>query len=1517
MTEQEREWFDKLREKRLKAWDVLSDMEYVGAFDGLVNKYSDTAHFIFELLQNADDAGASDVEIRLERRRMTFAHNGSERFTVTDVASTAEDRERGKLGHINSITAINYSSKVQLEHELAQNKIGKFGIGFKAIFQYTTTPYIYDDGICFKIEHFIVPSLLGDTSLAQRGKTVFVLPFDQEETKDRAYAEIERKLVGLDNPQLYLHNIKNIHWETETAEGTFFLKLLKEYNFSDINIYAERLALSGKAGTSSEAIKISRIVEIDRNGLFPIAITYYLKGDGAIDTTKERRLNCFFPTNESIGTCYGIHAPFLLTESRQTLRGGEPINKRLFEGIAELAADSLIALRKISEAEQYPLLDDDIKKLADVSVTDLSNWDTLMGKELFKEAYSRVFRSEALFLSSQGQYMKADETCWANKDLRDLLSPEQLYSLTQRKDFALCLCSNYLADVKGLGIVELSATSFSEKLSPSFLLSQSDEWLDRLYAFANRNENKAKGEGNGKSGDFHYCPIFKTDANTFAPAFDKKDSKPILYKHTAGVTSAHMAINQDLLQRSAGLRDLTETFGIREANIIDYIRMRLKEKQESWPQEEANSFWTVVINYWANCNEEEKRFLHKELNERLLVKSDIVGSNQHCGFAKLSDVYKDTEGIRAYFLRAANAYWWYLNTTTYADSSKEKKWREALQQHLFDESYYESVKGEVGDKYDDFIEWLGIKEYPEEMQFEKDYRTYHTIDSLSRVVHYLSNVEIETEEPKGEAKRLCLYLWRILSFYVNEIANYVIGDYPDLKNSSYKKCDNLRDFLREKKWMFIDNERTCPKETCQEDLFRNGYEGKALMEQLGIEKRKETNYSVEAILQKLPSELRDRLSPEDINKVLKAINTNELKTVNTLYDEESDDVIESNASRTIEELSKEEMAMHTPRYTYKWFKILIDLEAEACGQPDEDKKRRALKVNFASVVFPHEEDIIRLECASRYVPVSIEEIDNLEVAFCMLDGSQVKIKFDAVSVKDSVLTLKVKQQQKHEIEELRRNAKRISHAEINCEQPIDLLNSWKRLISNLPFGDNYSLKDNLRYDVQFIFGPPGTGKTYQLAQRIISLMNSGKAQRILVLTPTNKACDVLTEKIMDFAPCESSWLSRFVKTLSDRIENEGVVLYHDSTINEQICLVTTIARYAYDSCNEGLLRDMDWDIVVIDEASMIPLYEMIPPLYNNKLHQIIIAGDPFQIQPIVSERQWKDENIYTMLELNNFSEPTTNPQGFQVETLNEQWRSIPEIGELYSRYSYDGLLTHHRKNAERLQINMGLDAQPLNIITYPVSKESTFAPQRIKGSNIQVYSVIFTVELLRHITNAIANTIGNQDVSIGVVSPYAAEVQAISKVYEQLGEHYDNVHVTFGTAHGFQGDECNVIIAVMNPPASGLIKNARKTFINNQNIINVSVSRATDYLFVVMPNSDYEHSDKLIELNRLCTIMRRLSCKQFTHDDIERAIYGHKGVIEENTFVTSHQMTNVYTDFSKKYEVRIDETSMDIQVNGK
>lgn len=145
---------------------------------------------------------------------------------------------------------------------------------------------------------------------------------------------------------------------------------------------------------------------------------------------------------------------------------------------------------------------------------------------------------------------------------------------------------------------------------------------------------------------------------------------------------------------------------------------------------------------------------------------------------------------------------------------------------------------------------------------------------------------------------------------------------------------------------------------------------------------------------------------------------------------------------------------------------------------------------------------------------------------------------------------------------------------------------------------------------------------------------------------------------------------------------------------------------------------------------------------------------------------------------------------------------------------------------------------------------------------------------------------------------------------------YDNVSISFGTSHGFQGDQCDIVVAVMNPPSSGLKRNSELTFINKPNILNVAVSRAKDYLFLIMPEKNYESFQMLHELKKLGKIMISTRCNMFyTSDEIEKIMFGKTHHIEDNTYVTTHQTTNIYSDPLAKYEVRIGEHALDIQIN--
>jgi hypothetical protein len=138
------------------------------------------------------------------------------------------------------------------------------------------------------------------------------------------------------------------------------------------------------------------------------------------------------------------------------------------------------------------------------------------------------------------------------------------------------------------------------------------------------------------------------------------------------------------------------------------------------------------------------------------------------------------------------------------------------------------------------------------------------------------------------------------------------------------------------------------------------------------------------------------------------------------------------------------------------------------------------------------------------------------------------------------------------------------------------------------------------------------------------------------------------------------------------------------------------------------------------------------------------------------------------------------------------------------------------------------------------------------------------------------------------------------------------VEIQVGTIHGFQGDECDIIIAVFNPPPT--ISASPQMFLNKQNILNVAISRARDYLFIVMPDG-FENLRKVARIESL--VRNGGAFSEYESNAVEEVILGNARYLEENTFSTGHKMVNVYLKPERYYEVRSDDSAIDVQIHEK
>jgi hypothetical protein len=267
MDTQQLSYLESLNANRADAAKALAGFALSGVKDSVVEKYSDQAHFIYELLQNADDAEATSARFVLFEDRLVFAHNGRRRFTVSNPATEKEDHKQGVLGDINAITAVGRSNKTDEE------TIGKFGVGFKAVFGYTATPRIYDPDVFFEIERFIVPTRLDeDYPGRQSDETLFVFPFNHDERgPEEAYSDISEKLHTLDYPLLFLSNLKTIELKAPGMLGRYVKTIEESQNLNGTT--AEFIRLTQNDGENHEGPQDDTLWLFTRN-----------EGGGAINT---------------------------------------------------------------------------------------------------------------------------------------------------------------------------------------------------------------------------------------------------------------------------------------------------------------------------------------------------------------------------------------------------------------------------------------------------------------------------------------------------------------------------------------------------------------------------------------------------------------------------------------------------------------------------------------------------------------------------------------------------------------------------------------------------------------------------------------------------------------------------------------------------------------------------------------------------------------------------------------------------------------------------------------------------------------------------------------------------------------------------------------------------------------------------------------------------------------------------------------------------------------------------------
>ena len=1623
MTKQEEKYFNALVKDRTENAKVLEKTSMSGTKDSVTDKYSDQAHFIYELLQNADDAGATSARFVLHSDKLVFAHNGTERFTISDPDSDTEhkDKECGRLGHINAITSIGNSTKNEA-------KIGKFGVGFKAVFQYTATPHIYDPNIFFRITRFVVPERL-ETDYPERKKeeTLFVFPFDSGKiSKDEAFADIAEKLRTLSFPVLFLSKLKKITFEADGVSGEYSKKLLQTRTFQGEqgDTVAEKWELVNKQGNDSRKERLWLFSREDDSGR-KYSVGFFLSKEGKLSTCSEPAF-CFFPTKEITGLNFIVHAPFLLADNREGIKEGEKHNKAMIELLANLAADSLSYLRDIGADSSARLIDDSI---LNVIPTDSSRFENSRGKISFKPFYTAILKKLQTdkILPTKTGYAVLQHAYCASLEIMEVFTDKHLKHMTQDPDAQWVFVARSYSGEKGKYLNQLIKRRISEDdifnghvewryrgwlqqyevvkgIDAEFIERQPISWLHKFYKWVSESESRKESA--------RKKPIFLSKNGKALPAYDD-NNQLVLFLPSEEMSLEEKTVHPKLLKNKQTVKFL-KNLGVTEMSKWNYIYNVILPQYKNGASINTEPHFKLFFEYYRECpNAETDSFIEDIKDCEFIRYSSAKDTTIYQGRA--SNLYYPTDVLREYF--AAKPETPFIDWDWYLASVKDNE-RKDLKSFLSELGVKRAVSISVVKISSE--EGFKCADTPWESFTPHWYNNWKAprIDGLQEILQALKSKPTKSQS---------LALWNVLLGLIESLPKGktlqtsltgTFQHWPQGKGNHTHRAGRFdsKDMtsLRQEPWLMdkdgqflspdkmtrdslsslYDQEHACAKElidflrfkrveppTVQPDFssllsgeqksdldlgkaFRAaGFNAEDMQDLADFkawrekQKQKRDKKRSNESLSSNPTAEEDALEgktgdidgadEEIIAPVVRRTRREIIRRTSSVptyprepkarqdigdWDEYSRPPVDyakklkREKDRSVRELDRiaylqelQDKALEMEKYSFGWFKAL--LEMEELSAEENSLNSREVSIRFGRVALePGTARILVLSQPSCGIPRFMEDLSNITLVLRM-DSGQKQLGIEVASIRG--YSLRVKLKSGAELDDV--DLSSVKEASIDARNPSFLLKEWRTGFEGLSLQDTDNLRDKLCENIRFIFGPPGTGKTTYLANEVLLPFMCGEEHlRVLVLTPTNKAADVLTARIMESMADDFSWrdwLIRFGATQDEAIERGGAYREKNFDIRNlsRSVTITTIDRFPYDyfmtDSGERLMLDgLKWDYIVFDEASMIPLFKMVYPLYKKTPCEFIIVGDPFQIGPVASVSLWKDETIYSMVKLDSFDHPETVPYRYPVETLTTQYRSVPEIGELFSRLAYGGILKHYRTSEERRDLGLEgiLKVEAVNVIKFPVSQyESIYRAKKLENSPYQIYSALFAYEFASFLAARIHEAKKDEHFRIGIITPYKAQADLIEKL-SLSSVTLDTMEVRAGTIHTFQGDECDILLALFNPPP--YISASKEMFLNRRNIINVTISRARDYLFMLMPDERTENIENLeivLTVERL--IKEQAACGEYDSATLEKMMFQNERFIEENTFSTSHQSVNVYETPEKRYEVRSEDSAIDIQ----
>ena len=587
----------------------------------LSTRYTNRTHFVFELLQNAEDAQASQIQFTLFDDRLEITHDGLP-FDESDV---------------RAICGVGESTKAD---DLTQ--IGTFGIGFKSVYVYTSAPEIHSGDENFRIEHYIRPHAVEPREIQEPWTTLFVLPFDRENINpETAVQEIGKRLGDelSTTTVLFLRHLKEIAYKLPGCYGTYRRRETDNHG-------AMRQVEVGHE--DENWLIFERPVPVPDNSIsVPVEVAFKLEPNGTdrITQIEESPLVVYFPTERDTRLGFLIQGPYRTTLARDNIPHDDEWNQKLISETAELVVDSLQQLKDMD------LLTVSLLETLPIRETDFPE-DSLF-HPIFRKVRESLMTRDFL-PANDGTFVSAENAKLARGDaIRNLLSHAQLAALfsmpeTKIKWLSADITLNRTPTLHGylmdLGIEEVTPDMFARRVSTPFFSGQSNDWFIEFYRFLSEQQAVVRFLLQAE-------PILRLQDGTHVSPF-AADESPNAYLPIGTDTDTSLPIVMLEISQDEEARRFLENLGLREWDIVEDVIRNILPKYS-----DASSIVPVAthrrdFDRIERANSTDSEAARKRLRNALQATPFILAESPDENgpvYRKPEELYLPNDELRLYF----------------------------------------------------------------------------------------------------------------------------------------------------------------------------------------------------------------------------------------------------------------------------------------------------------------------------------------------------------------------------------------------------------------------------------------------------------------------------------------------------------------------------------------------------------------------------------------------------------------------------------------------------------------------------------------------------------------------------------------------------------------------------------------------------------------------------------------------------------------------------------------------------